>query len=268
MQKRTVVCVKWGEKFAPDYVNVLYGAVCAHLAPPFRFVCMTEQAAGLDEGIEVIDFPEFSVPREQWLGNCFPKIGVLAPGILEDDEIVLQLDLDIMVLGDLAPMFDLYQQKPAFYSLREWNSTAYRALLPLALRPDLGTQGSVYLFRVGDQRHMFKQFNSDIFGVLQNYRSDRQYFPKIAANPDYFPDQWMRSYKKHCLRYWPLNLLLGHHRQPVNAKILVFHGDPKPSDLFGPEDYRWGTPRKNGRGPVPWVRDYWLRYGGSLPEPV
>jgi len=264
-QKRAVICVKWGEKFSPDYVNVLFRAVREHLAPPFRFICMTENPKGLDDAIETIAFPEFRIPRETWRKSCFPKIGALAPGILDDDEIVLQLDLDLFVLRNLAPFFELYAKKPAFYSLREWNGVFYRGL-PLSMRPDRGTQGSIYLYRAGDQRPMFEHFNTQTKFVFDNFRSDRQYFPTVAVKPDYLPDSWVLSYKKHCMRYWPVNLILSEKLTPSNAKIMVFHGDPKPSDLFGPEGRRWGTKLKFGWGPVPWVCDYWLRYGGTLPE--
>ncbi|MFS4438492.1 hypothetical protein ACMA5I_09770 [Paracoccaceae bacterium GXU_MW_L88] len=262
--KRTIACLKWGTKFPPDYVNVLHRACRANLKGEFRFVCMTDDGTGLDPEIDVLPFPDFKVPRKTWRHSCFPKIGLLAPGVLDDDEVVLHLDLDILVRGDLQPFFDLYAEKPAFYSLREWNPAIYRTAVPLSMRPDRGTQGSVYLYRVGDQRHMFHEFNDNIEWVFANYRSDRQYFPTIAKDPTYFPYDWIVSFKNHCLWYWPLNKVFTEPKAPASSKIVVFHGDPKPSDLFGPDGRRWGTSRKFGFGPVPWVRDYWTGYGGRL----
>ena len=40
----TVLCMKWGAKYGPDYVNRLYGMVARHLRRPFRFVCLTDDA--------------------------------------------------------------------------------------------------------------------------------------------------------------------------------------------------------------------------------
>lgn len=261
-----VACVKWGTRYGPDYVNVLYRATREHLAAPHRFVCVTDAADGMDPGIVVHPFPSFTVPRETWRKSCFPKIAILAPGILEDDAVVLQLDLDLMVVGDLAPFFELFAERPAFYSLREWNPALVRALLPVSLRPDRGTQGSVYLFRAGDQRHMFRHFDANTAGVFATYRSDRFYFPKIAADPAYLPVDWIPSFKNACLWYWPLNLMFRDPKPPRGARILAFHGEPRPLDLLGPPGRRWGTSRKFGFGPVPWVRDYWLKHGGRLPE--
>jgi hypothetical protein len=37
-------------------------------------------------------------------------------------------------------------------------------------------------------------------------------------------------------------------------------------DVMGPPGQRWGSKRRSGDQPVPWVRDYWLDYGGHLPD--
>lgn len=264
--ERVVGCVKWGTRYGPDYVNVLFRAVRDHLVLPHRFVCVTDDAEGLDPGVEVAPFPDFDPPREHWRQSCFPKIAMLAPGVVADAAVVLQLDLDVMIAGDLAPFFELFAERPAFYSLREWNPALVRALLPLALRPDRGTQGSVYLYRAGDQRHMFAHFTEHVAEVFATYRSDRFYFPKIARDPAYLPVRWCPSFKNASVYYWPLNRLFPDPQLPRDARILIFHGDPRPIDLLGPASKRWGTGRKFGFGPVPWIRDYWLRYGGALPE--
>lgn len=264
--KAAVGCVKWGARYGPDYVNVLFRAVRAHLARPHRFVCVTDDAAGLDAGIDVRPFPEFTVPRATWRRSCFPKIAILAPGLLADDEIVLQVDLDLMVVGGLDAFFELFAARPAFYSLREWNPALVRAVVPFALRPDRGTQGSIYLYRAGDQRRMFADFDANTAQVFARYKSDRFYFPRIADNPAYLPHDWCPSFKNACVWYWPLNLAFPEPRLPPGARILAFHGAPRPLDLLGPPGKRWGTRRKFGFQPVPWVRDYWLQYGGRLPE--
>ena len=260
-----VGCLKWGDRFGPDYVNVLHRAVRENMAYPHRFVCITDEPDGLDSAIDVVPFPEFRVPRATWRKSCFPKLAMLAPGVVEDDEVVLQLDVDLMIMGELAPFIDVYSARPAFYSLREWNPALIRSLLPLALRPDRGTQGSVYVYRAGDQRHMFRHFEENTERVFATYKSDRFYFPKIARDPAYLPDRWCVSFKNACLWYWPLNRVLSDPKPPRDGRILVFHGSPRPAHLLGPAGRRWGTRRKFGEGPVPWVTDYWRRYGGPVP---
>jgi hypothetical protein len=53
---------------------------------------------------------------------------------------------------------------------------------------------------------------------------------------------------------------------PPDAKIIVFHGKPRPIDVMGASGERWGSRRRSGDQPVTWVREYWLRHGGRLPE--
>jgi len=44
---RIVLCMKWGTKYGPEYVNRLYGMVRRHLKGDFRFVCLTDRSDGV-----------------------------------------------------------------------------------------------------------------------------------------------------------------------------------------------------------------------------
>ncbi|CAN5660496.1 hypothetical protein BH23PSE1_BH23PSE1_09220 [soil metagenome] len=263
-EKIVVGVVKWGERYGPDYVNVLYRAVGDHLDRPHRFVCVTDEAEGLDHGIEVAPMPRFATPRETWRVTNLAKVALLAPGVVAEDEVVLQIDLDVMILGELGAFFDLYRARPAFYTLREWNPAVIRATLPRALWPDRGSQGSVNLYKAADQRHLWQEFDRNTHAVLARYRTDRFYYPAAAKGQAYLPYEWVQSFKNQAAWYWPLSLAFA-PRPPDDARILAFHGRPRPADLLGPPGKRWGTKRKFGFEPVPWVVDYWTRYGGSLP---
>ena len=266
--KIAVGVVKWGTRFGADYVNVIFRAVRAHLRLPHRFVCLTNQPEGIDPDVEVMPVPEFGVPEVEWTKRgCWPKVALFSPGVFADDEVVLYLDLDVLVVGDLAPFPELLRDRSAFYTLREWNPALLRAL-PVAWRPDRGSQGSVYVWRAGEQRHVFADFTSRVEEVRASYWSDRFYLPAVAKNPQYLPYDWCLSFKNHCLTPWPLNLVRPGARLPQGARIIVFHGKPRPMDVMGPPGRRWGSKRRSGDQPVPWVRDYWLGYGGRLPETI
>jgi hypothetical protein len=264
--KVAVACVKWGTRYGADYVNVLHRAVRDHMGYAHRFVCLTDEPEGIEPGVEVLPMPDIGLPKKAWLKRgCWPKTGLFAPGVFADDEIVLYLDLDIMVVGALDPFVDLVRDRPAFYTLREWNPPVWRAL-PLAWRPDRGSQGSVYVFRAGDQRHVYAHFRANVGYVRKNFWSDRFYLPKVAVGETYLPYDWCVSFKNVCVRPFPLNAFLPPRRPPDEAKILVFHGAPRPMDLMGPPGRRWGSKRRFGTEPVPWVRGYWTGYGGAVPE--
>ena len=46
-----------GNQYPPHYANRLYNAVERRLHHPHRFVCLTENSAGLDERIEILPLP-------------------------------------------------------------------------------------------------------------------------------------------------------------------------------------------------------------------
>lgn len=52
MVTRNVVCMKWGTVYGPEYVNILHHMVQRNLTGPYRFICLTDNPAGLEEGIE------------------------------------------------------------------------------------------------------------------------------------------------------------------------------------------------------------------------
>ena len=51
MEPVIIVCMKWGNKFGPEYVNNLYHMVKRNITLPFRFVCMTEIHDGIENGV-------------------------------------------------------------------------------------------------------------------------------------------------------------------------------------------------------------------------
>jgi len=255
-----VCCIKWGTKFGPEYVNVLRRAVAEHLSMPHRFVCLTDAPEGLDPEVTATPFPDFGLPRERWRRGSWPKVALFAEGVFADDEIVLYLDIDVMVTGALDDFIRLVIEKPGFHTLREWNPALLK-LLPLALRPVRGSQGSVYVWRAKMQRHIFDAFRNNVDHVLENYWSDRFFLPTIAVSPQYLPYDLCASFKRHCVWYWPLSIVLRRPKQPAWGRVLVFHGAPSPRDVMTDDpNRRWGGKRKFGYGPVPWVIDYWRRY--------
>ena len=52
MDDRFVICMKWGTKYGPEYVNRLYGMVSRHLHGAFRFVCFTDDTTGIRPEVE------------------------------------------------------------------------------------------------------------------------------------------------------------------------------------------------------------------------
>ena len=52
-----ILTMKWGTLYSADDVNRLFRQVRRHLIPPHRFICFTDDARGLDPGIEAMPLP-------------------------------------------------------------------------------------------------------------------------------------------------------------------------------------------------------------------
>ena len=76
--EKTVVCLKWGnDPYSTEWVNRLYRGVKRHLAPPFNFVCFTDEYNGLESSIEARDIKALTFAPE--LSGIWWKLSVMHP---------------------------------------------------------------------------------------------------------------------------------------------------------------------------------------------
>jgi hypothetical protein len=262
----TVVCTRWLNAFPASYVTVLRNAVGAALSRDHRFVCVTDNPTALKDGVEAVAMPDLGIPLERQRRGCWPKLSIFTPGLLEPDEPTVYLDLDIMLRQDLDAFFDQLEKHRGFHALREWNPILWN-FVPLSMRPNRGVQGSILGFYPGEQEEIFERFMSDPESAYRRFPLDQDFLTHVVDDPHYWPFEWTASFKWHCLKYEPLNRIMPTIREPSRAKVVVFHGNPRPIEVVPQGDYRWGTKRKSGSGPVPWVRDYWLAHDPNWVEP-
>lgn len=96
----TVLVWKWGGLFSSEYVNRMRSMVARNLRIPHRFVCITDDAWGIDADIPCLPITEFAnTPRcrrrmKQYDGDFADRLGPR----------ILSLDLDLVILGDLTPL--------------------------------------------------------------------------------------------------------------------------------------------------------------------
>lgn len=252
-----VVCMKWGTMFPADYVNVLYGAIKKNVSEPFRFICFTDDAKDLHPEIEPRPIPDMGLPPERWKHGCWPKLAVFKPHLIEGATQMLYLDLDLVVLQSLDPLLERARRIGGFHIMREWNYGLWY-FVPLFLRPDRGAQSSIFVCNPQEQGHIYRDFIADQDAAFRRAHNDQRHLTFAALELRYLPYSWFISFKRDCLWRWPLNMLFSRIPKPHNAKVVVFHGQPRPYDVVREGNERWGTRSKFGYGPVAWVRDYWL----------
>lgn len=251
MATANVVCMKWGTKFPPYYVNRLYAGVKRGLARPFRFVCFTETPDGIRDEVEIHPLPEVPFEAEMVRAmttgrrrGAWRKITMTKPDEIGLEGPTLVMDLDVVVAGRLD---DLFEHAPGKVCMgREWR---YRRT------GRIGGHGSVYRFEPGRHDYLYTDFAGDVEAALA-YRGEQKYISLTAhrhGDLEYYPDGWICSFKRQAIPVVPLNLVIK-PRLPGTCRVMCFHGRPKMEEaLVGAGDrLRYRT------RPAPWLRRLWL----------
>lgn len=253
MKPVNIVCIKWGTKFPPYYVNRLYAGVARSLSRPFRFVCFTEHPGDIRKEVEIHPLPK--VPFEDRMvtamttgkrRGAWRKITMAKPGEIGLEGPTLVMDLDVIVVGPLDALFDY---KPGKICMgREWRYQ-YHPLQPV------GGHGSVYKFEPGRHDYLYTDFEEDIEASL-SYRGEQKYISMTAhgrGDLEYFPKGWIGSFKRQAIPVMPFNLIIE-PKIPERCRVLCFHGDPKMEEALVGE----GSRLKYRTKPAPWLRRLWL----------
>ena len=239
-EPRVVLCMKWGTKYGPEYVNRLYGMVSRHLRGPFRFVCLTDNSMGVNPDVDCLPLPRMELAPGADRG--WPKLTTFKAGLHGLKGTALFLDLDVVIVGDITPFFE---QPGEFLIIKDWK------------RPwRITGNSSVYRFRLGAHDDVLQHFVAHQAEVRREHRNEQEYLSHALHRQGklaYWPADWCVSYKYHCITRWPSN----YWRVPVipeGARIIVFHGEVNPPDaLAGRRNRRLRYVR-----PAPWIATHWV----------
>ncbi len=248
-----VLCIKWGTRYGSEYVNRLYHGVRNHITGPLRFVCLTDNAESIDAGVEIHPLPvtpfdeaAFDAKRG---GETWRKIGLFQPGLVGLKGDTLFLDLDVVITGSLDELFDF--EPGQFCVIQDWLEKR-RAWLP-------GRDGrvgntSVFRFNLADHANVYTHFEANQREVLDAYRIEQQYVSDILKDcTEFWPDQWVQSFKRSCRRVFPLNHIKS-PSEPVGCRVLVFHGRPFPDQAIS--GFSGGL--FHSTLPARWLESHWL----------
>lgn len=206
-----VICVNVGDKYGPHWVYRLKRMCNRHL-PPHHFVCLSDKAIN---GVNC-------VPAPSGLHGWWAKIGLFQPGRFPGRNIYF--DLDVVLTADLSALVKLFDVD----SSHLWapDDFSYSLVKPKRIDPAtrrlLGGDGtinsSVMLWRGDAARAVWDNFDAAVTAELhgdQNFIT-QQLWPNGLR---LIPPEFVCSYKYHVLR------------GIRSAPIVVFHGEPKVSQL-------------------------------------
>ncbi len=252
---RTVICMKWGTKYGPRYVNRLYAQVRRNLASHLRFICFCDDSTGLGAGIEAQPLPPWDIDQTRLAlpgMDTWRKISLYQPGLADMHGDILYLDLDVVITASLDDLFRFHAGK--FCIIHDWMER--RRLWRRLSRAGADTNSSVFRFNPDRHGFIFDDFVNNPAQKMDRHRIEQQYVGDSVTRAGvkvYWPGEWIASFKRQCIPLMPTNLW-RQPKKPKGARIIVFHGHPLPHEAIA------GHPsRRLDRycRPTPWLRAYW-----------
>jgi len=223
-----VLCLKHGDKYSAEYVNVLYRMVKRNLTIPFTFVCLTDNENGLDK-----DILPLALPKELSGWWCKPYM-YSADLSLGKDSTILYMDRDVVISGNLDKLFE--------YEPEDW---CVIRDFTRSMQPNWEKyNSSVVRFKLGQLDHVWRDFIKDPKKVISSHFGDQDWLWTAAkGTAKLWPDEWIRSWK------WEIRKDKTLASGPRGARklktiedvvpapeccIAVFHGDPNPHNCDDP----------------------------------
>lgn len=242
-----IITLKWGNRYGPHYVNRLASAVRRHTKTPVSIVCFTDDRAGIDPSVIIYQIPEIDLPPAEmvtgWRKLCLFRNDLPIEGL------ALFLDLDIVITGPLDDFFTFGNEDeiPIIHNWIPAHKTWFRP------DPMIGNS-SVFRFQLNHCTFVWEQFHREKDWALATFRPPQSYLTHcIRPRLKFWPAAWVRSFKRHCLPIFPLNLIFAPHL-PKDAHIIAFHGKPDPDEAAA----GYVVKRVHHRSiPARWIDKHW-----------
>ncbi len=243
---QTVICLKWGKRYGPEYVNKLYSMVVRNTRRPLRFVCITDDPAGLVKEVEIKPMPEFDLP-EIFRFKGFRRMFLFKESLYDLTGPVLHLDVDLLITGSVDDFFD-YKPEASYIVSENWT------------QPGAGIGNmSVFRYHIGSQTKIWNRFRADPLGMLKEYVNSQTFCSRTLGEFAMYPLDWCIGFKQSLIPAWPLRYFVTPYAPPATAKVVAFTGKPDMDEAAAgiwPE----AKPRKRFYKyirPTPWIAEIW-----------
>lgn len=217
-------------KFSTAHVDVLRRMVRRHYKQPHRFVLITDDPTGITEpDIEIFqiwsDFAQVQNPSGRGNPSCYRRLRLFAPepGAFLGPRFVC-LDLDTVIVGDLAPLWD----RPDDFMI--WKS---------------GTSGnpyngSMFMLSAGARPKVWTEFDP-VMSPIETRRAGLYGSDQAWIAHQLGPNEKTWTQADGVLSF---RLDVESRRLPEHARIVFFHGNGDP----------WDPPVQKRH---PWVKKAW-----------
>lgn len=234
----SVVTFKWHKpgyrsKFTAEHVNTMRAMVRRHYSKPHRFICVTDDPKGLASDIEYIPLwnDHADIPNPSWPAgpSCYRRLKVFSDWFAKiAGERFVCIDLDVVVTGDLDPLFDRTED---FLIWQTGN-------------PSIPFCASMFMMTGGVHRRVWEDFDplvSPRLALTSGMKgSDQAWIAYCLGKkiPGWGIQDGVYSYRDHLVKRFAGTL-------PPHARMVMFHGRPDPWEV-------------NAMNASPWIRKHYL----------
>ncbi|MBN9338496.1 MAG: glycosyltransferase, partial [Comamonadaceae bacterium] len=179
--QRHVLCMKWGTKYGPEYVNRLYAMVRRHLSGDFNFVCLTDDATGIRPEVQCLPIPPLNLhlkPGQR--DGAWKKLTTFEADLHGLRGTALFLDVDVVIVGSLDAFFEhpgeflIIHDYPRFWRFGQ----------------RITGNSSVYRFKLGAHADVLEYFRAHMDEVQAHNRNEQTFLSRYL-------------HKQGKLAYWP-----------------------------------------------------------------
>ena len=244
-----VICLKWGDRYGPEYVNRLYRMVRRNTQRDIRFICITDDTSGLDTAIETRPMPEFDLP-ETFRYKGFRRMFLFRESLYDLEGDLLHFDVDLLITDSIDPFFD-YKPEAPYIVAENWT------------QPGKGIGNmSVFRYRVGALTKIWERFHADPLGMLEKYVNSQTFCSRTLGEFPMYPLEWCAGFKQSFIPRWPLNFFITPPEPKPPVKVVAFTGKPDVHDVIAgkwptPPNKPWKKIYKHVK-PTPWVKKIWM----------
>jgi hypothetical protein len=219
------------QMFQPEHVNTLQRMIARNLPVPHRFICVADRPEGFSDAVEVFKTPpeavkvgELRTPEAQHFPSCYRRLWMFSPDAVALGERVLLIDIDLVAVSDLSPLFDRDEDFVGWRPRQSWGTNKRFG-------------GGLYLLRTGARTNVWTDFKgpkSICEARTAGFRgSDQAWISyKLSDSEVCYPNE-LGIYSIRDMKD-------GKCALPSDALLVQFNGRVKP----------W-------QSPLPWVKEHW-----------
>lgn len=213
----TVSTWLWGDKYTVEDVMKLRRGIARHLTQPHRFLVMTEREREWEppESVERHAIKDPDLLRHK---GCFARLRMFDSGWQKNrgiDDRLVCLDLDVIIVGPLDPLFDRPERFVILAGANSRNPCPYN--------------GSVIMLRPGHNEIVWSLFSYEAACKLKfyEYPDDQGWLAHMLPNEA----TWQCGRKSGIYGFMKPGWITG-DVLPEQARIVAFPGARQPSNFM------------------------------------